>query len=326
MIDGVSVIVPTRGDSPRLRSALTSALGQSSTAEVVIGHDRRGTEPPLVAARFGSALVRVAEADGKGPAAARNAGLATARGRVIAFLDDDDLWLPGHLDAAIECLSRQPEASLVSSDAFFFEDVAPTARGETLPRFRPQRGSGPLTLRDLLLANEVLTPTVVLDRARLPFEPRFDERLRVMEDYDLWLRVAAERTIWFDARPLTLVRRRARSASRDLRRMAEDGLEVLGRALEPAAARRWLTEVEQRRRLGRLWHDLAYACLVEDDPAGARRALRESCARLPLYPKNYIYWLSSALPKPLRSGLFARGRKVLEQDPAPGGWGSESAS
>jgi hypothetical protein len=133
-----------------------------------------------------------------------------------------------------------------------------------------------------------------------------------MEDYDLWLRLARRRPLVFDPRPGVLVRRRTGSASRDWRKVAESSLLVLERALDGDLPEGTLSAPEKRRRLGRLWHELAYACLVEDDLPSARTALGESAVRLPLLAKNYIYFLSSILPGPARRAVFTRGRRVLE--------------
>jgi hypothetical protein len=92
--------------------------------------------------------------------------------------------------------------------------------------------------------------------------------------------------------------------------MAREGIEILARFRDGGIPPDTLSGEELRGRLGRLWHDLAYACLVEDDVPASRRALKESAARLPLELKNYIYFLVGALPSALRRRLFAHGRRL----------------
>ena len=87
--------------------------------------------------------------------------------------------------------------------------------------------------------------------------------------------------------------------------MAEGSLRVLRRFLGDGMAAAAITADERRVREGHLWHDLAYACLVEDDVDGARRATNESIRRLPLAPKNYAYWVACRLPGALRRALRA---------------------
>jgi glycosyltransferase involved in cell wall biosynthesis len=311
-----TVIIPTRGDSPFLRAALRSALRDDVDLELLLVHDRKPGVERLPEELGRDPRVAILESSATGPAATRNTGLEAARGKWIALLDDDDLWLPGHLEGAREMLSRYPDAVLVAGDAFLLEDDSPDGGAPLpddptgLPRFDPGIGEGPIGLRQMLLANRILTPTVVLVRERLEEEDRFSPRLSVMEDYDLWLRLARRHPLIFDPRPSTVVRKRGDSASRDLRKMAREGLEVVARFREGGMPPGSLSDVELRERLGRLWHDLAYACLIEDDAPAARRALRESAARLPFNLKNYIYFLVGALPSALRRRLFARGGRL----------------
>jgi glycosyltransferase involved in cell wall biosynthesis len=308
-----SVILPTRGDSAHLRAALASALAAGSHLEVLLIRDRGPGEPWAPTGPGSDPRVRCPPSDGGGPAAKRNAGLGEARGRYVAFLDDDDLWLPDHLERSRDVLERHPDVVLVACDAYILEDKTPDGSAEpppdpaSLPRFAAARPTGPLTLRDLLLANPILTPTVVLARQRLGTDERFRDDLQVMEDYDLWLRLARRHRLWFDSRPGAVVRRRPASASRDRRGMAEQSIRVLERQLEEGLPPGVLSAGEIRRRLGRLWHDLAYACLVDRDPRASRRAARRSAAHLPLLGKNYMYLLASLLPGRLRDALLAVG-------------------
>jgi glycosyltransferase involved in cell wall biosynthesis len=310
-----SVILPTRGDSPHLRAALASALAAASDGEILLIHDRRAGEPPLTSGRATDPRVRCCLADGEGPAAARNAGLERARGRFVAFLDDDDVWLTDHLEKSRDALERDPDALLVACDAYVFQDRTRDGSGvppdlAALPRFAPRGTTRSLTLRDLLLENPILTPTVVLVRDRLRPDDRFRGDLAVMEDYDLWLRLARRHRLLFDHRPGAVVRRRPWSASRDRRGMAEGSIRVLARQMAEGLPPGVLSSREARRRLGRLWHDLAYACLIDGDPRASRRAAARSAAHLPLLVKNYMYLLASLLPGTMRDALFAVGGRM----------------
>lgn len=311
-----SAVVPTRGDAPHLRVALDSVLSCVEPLEVLLVHDRRAGEPELPRHLFADPRVRPVAHPSTGVSDGRNAGIAAAAGRFVALLDDDDAWLPGHLERAASLFARHPSAVLVGADALIFDDdtddgSAPRpAATENLRRTSPGRPEGPVGLRDLLLANMFQSSAVVLDRERLAPDERFDPRIAHMEDYDLWLRLARRRTVVFDPRPGALIRKHARNASGNWRRMAAGSLEVLDRFLAEGVPEGTIDKSALDRRIGRLWHDLAYACLVEDDTATARLALDASSGLVPGFWKNGVYRVALGLPPPLRRLVFARGRRL----------------
>jgi glycosyltransferase involved in cell wall biosynthesis len=119
----LSVVIPTWNRARLVREAVESALAQGRGVEVVVVDDGStdGTADEL-GARFGSRikLLRLPRRGGVG--AARNAGVRQARGELLAFLDSDDLWLPGKLDAELRAFGRFPGAEAVVSDSIVFAD------------------------------------------------------------------------------------------------------------------------------------------------------------------------------------------------------------
>jgi glycosyltransferase involved in cell wall biosynthesis len=121
----VSVVLPTRNRPERLVRALRSVLAQSYTNLEVLIVDDASTVPVAEAVEgvaIGDSRVRQFRlATNSGAAAARNEAFAQARGGVIAFIDDDDLWKPDKLARQVDYLSRHPDVGIVTSD---FEIVA----------------------------------------------------------------------------------------------------------------------------------------------------------------------------------------------------------
>lgn len=97
-------MIPTRDRPPLLRRAVDSALAQIFTAiEVVVVDD--ASRPPVNLADADDRLRVVRLEAGRGPCAARNEGLRSARGRLITFLDDDDVMLPNMLELVVAAIS-----------------------------------------------------------------------------------------------------------------------------------------------------------------------------------------------------------------------------
>jgi len=306
-----SVIVPTRGDRPHLRHALASALAGDERVEVLLVHDRRPDEPALPSDLASDPRVRTLRSAAPGLPAARNTGLAAASGRWAAFLDDDDVFLPHHLARAAEALGQRPELTLFASQALLFHaatpdgSMPPPAETAGLRALWPDGSTGLVDRGRLLLQNPFAADSVVLALDRLGPDERFDETLASLEDHEMWLRLARHgHRLWFDERPGVLVRKRARSMSRDRRRMASCALDVLRREIEHGVAETEAAARAIRAREGRLWHDLAYACLVENDPRAARHALYRAIPRRPFAMKNYAYLALSVLPAPFRARLW----------------------
>jgi glycosyltransferase involved in cell wall biosynthesis len=118
----VSVIIPTYNRASYVTEAINSVLAQTYTDyEVIIVDDGSTDRTREVIAHFRD-LIRYIYQDNQGLAAARNTGIKAARGKWIAFLDSDDLWLPEKLTVQIEDLSRNPELHLHTTNATIYRE------------------------------------------------------------------------------------------------------------------------------------------------------------------------------------------------------------
>jgi glycosyltransferase involved in cell wall biosynthesis len=185
----VTVVIPTRDRVELLlRHGLRSALSQTGVAiEIVVVDDGSadGTAERVEALADPRILVVQREHPG-GASAARNAGIEVARGRWVAFLDDDDLWAPTRLARQLAASTGQPWAyssALVVDERLSAIDllVAPE----------------PEALAELLRHGSAVVggpSAVVVTRELLGLVGGFDESLPVAEDWDLWLRLARQAT------------------------------------------------------------------------------------------------------------------------------------
>lgn len=118
----LSVVIPTWNRAHLVCEAIESALSQRAGQVEVIVVDDGSTDDTadVLAQSFGSRIHLLRSQRRRGVGAARNAGARLASGQLVAFLDSDDLWLPGKLDAELRALERFPEAEAVVSDSLNF--------------------------------------------------------------------------------------------------------------------------------------------------------------------------------------------------------------
>lgn len=115
----LSVVIPTWNRAQLVCEAIESALSQRvGEVEVIVVDDGSTDDTAEVVGRnFGSYIHLLRLPRRRGAGAARNAGIRLATGKLIAFLDSDDLWLPGKLAAELCLWERFPEADAVVSDS-----------------------------------------------------------------------------------------------------------------------------------------------------------------------------------------------------------------
>lgn len=184
----VSVVVPTRDRPHFLREALESirALeGPEFDIEIVIGDNGNSPQNIALAEKYGALYVRAEQ--GTGASVARNAAIYAATGQYIAFLDDDDRWLPSHLRAHLELMDRRPEIDAVIGQVISCDHLMRPI-SEPWPATPP--GEGDELLRRMLSGYFPQIGSVVVRASALEHVGVFDEELIGGEDLDWLLRFA----------------------------------------------------------------------------------------------------------------------------------------
>jgi glycosyltransferase involved in cell wall biosynthesis len=120
----LSVVIPTWNRAGLVGDAVESALGQEGGDLEVIVVDDGSTDgtAEVIERRFGKSVKLLRMATRSGVGAARNEGVCQATGDLLAFLDSDDLWLPGKLKAELDVLERFPDLEAIVSDSRFIVD------------------------------------------------------------------------------------------------------------------------------------------------------------------------------------------------------------
>lgn len=178
----VSVLTPVRNGAAVLARAVRSVQAQTcSDWEMIIVDDGSEDDTRTRAAALAAADPRLrllCHATGQGAAAARNTGLAQARGRFIAFLDADDAWEPEKLTLQ---LSAMEATGAGLSYTGFRRISAATSRTVTVP--------DRVTRAELLRGNLICCSSAIYDRKLLGTVPMPGLKLR--QDYALWLTLLA---------------------------------------------------------------------------------------------------------------------------------------
>ena len=181
----VSVIIPTYNRGWCLEEALVSVFSQTyKKYELIVVDDGSTDDTQQRLSRYEGVTV-IAQAN-RGVSTARNRGIASSKGDLIAFLDSDDLWLPEKLSAQVVFFQANPDALVCQTQETWIRN------GRRIqPQNRHRKQSGFFFERSLGLC--LVSPSAVMMRKRL-FETvgLFDESLPACEDYDLWLRVGAD--------------------------------------------------------------------------------------------------------------------------------------
>ncbi|MEO6162676.1 MAG: glycosyltransferase family A protein [Candidatus Binatia bacterium] len=189
MVPTVSVIVPTYNRWPMVGAAVASVLAQRyRDFELIVVDDGSTDETSTELARVGSQL-RYFYQDRGGVSAARNLGVRQSRGRLIAFLDSDDLWQPDKLQVQVAFMATHPEVQICQTDEVWIRHGV-----RVNPKLKHRKPSGDIFERSLELC--LVSPSAaMMTRELFDRSGGFDESLPVCEDYDLWLRIARDHPV-----------------------------------------------------------------------------------------------------------------------------------
>ena len=187
----VSVIIPAYNAAGTIERALDSVRAQTGVGAEVIVIDDCSADNTIQVVKDAIqpdeniSLVRMPR--NGGASAARNAGIQKARGRYLAFLDADDVWLPGKLMKQVAAIEADPEVTVVTCNS-----QMTSASGVPLKEGHINRPpvSGVDAWKTLLVYNFLPTPTILTRTALVRELGGFDEALAVGEDLDLWIKLA----------------------------------------------------------------------------------------------------------------------------------------
>ena len=235
-----TVVIPAFNAGRTIGSSIRSVLQQTEQDFEIVVVDDGSTDDTSERARSFATdpRIRVIDQPNGGPSAARNAGLASARGFYLSMLDADDLWLPEYLEVMGAALDSDRDAAFAYTDAWVLDDETMRIRRASAMSYqRP-----PKTLPDarafflLLLDRNFVYTSVTVRRSVIDEVGGYDEDLSTGEDWDLWLRIVGRGMRAVRAPGLLAIHRNHPSSlANDTRKMTRNICEVYRRFAEDPA-------------------------------------------------------------------------------------------
>lgn len=181
----ISIIIPAYNRRTLLEKTLAGVFAQTCEDFEVIVVDDGSTDDTLEYLRSRPVITISLPHSGK-PAVARNSGNAYAKGEFVAFLDSDDVWETAALEELSAALASAPDAG------FAFCDYTPAPTLSHAGRRRTEDGIPIDVFESLLVTDFIATGSVLIRREAVEAVGQFDTRLWIADDWDYWLRLAAQ--------------------------------------------------------------------------------------------------------------------------------------
>jgi glycosyltransferase involved in cell wall biosynthesis len=276
----VSVVIPVYNGEKYLAATVESALGQvGQEVEVIVVDDGSTDGTPSVLDRLRD-RVRGVRQPNQGVAAARNTGIGMARGKYVAFLDADDVWLAEKLKRQRAYFDQNPRLGAVGA-GYYVTDEKLAILSQYVPSVCHASSMLLGESNGGLFSSTLLVPTAVLEQVG-----GFDVNLSTSADWDFVTRVAMQFEVAAVPEPLVLYRLHGANMHRNVRRTERDVRLILGKAFSLPAAdkvgrlRRRAYSNHYRILAGSYWH-------AED----GLNALRCGALSLAWHPWNALYFL-----------------------------------
>lgn len=291
----VSVVIPFYNRAEWLKPAVESVLTQTFSDFEVIVVDDGSEEDSGFLEWAGDLRVRYVRQEHRGAAAARNRGIQLARGKYIAFLDADDVFLPEKLQVQVSQMEARPDIPL-SHTSYWRMD----AKGNDLEVIRSGTFGGKV-YPGIVTQCPIATPTVMVRRDALARQGlAFEESVRIGEDAILWIEVARRHEILGIDRTLSKVRLHGRNAYSDPEAQYRGGIEILRHAFRKDAG---LGFSFRRRALAGAYLSAGQLFLRQRRRREGLRCVARGAAYWPFDRGNLFILLRLVLPQRIRTAL-----------------------
>jgi glycosyltransferase involved in cell wall biosynthesis len=307
----VSAVVATYNRAHIVGRAIESIIQQTyKNVEIIIVDDGSTDDTLQKLAEFGERITVISQKNA-GPAAARNRGIKQSSGKIVTFLDSDDIWLPAFIERHVNLLQSAGETvpcSLANSWLHFSDGQRRTSFDVALLRV-PDAESIWLNVADVLASRFLMfTQMVAVRRSALERSGGFDKNLWSLEDYDLALKLSFEGPWGLIREPLVVWHQGSsdslsKKAYEDQIKLKQNMITVRTRALARLRDAQQLTSTQKilNRELQFAHLDLRVAQMEQQGMWFSQRIARLLCmaqrARMSAYRRSP--WFPKVAVKPL---------------------------
>lgn len=190
----VSAIITTHNRCDLLRCAIESVMSQSyKDIECIVVDDASTDNTRQLCKQYNLKYVYISPEESRGGNYARNLGVKNSSGDYVAFLDDDDEWLPTKIEEQIK-LAKEMDSSLVFCLRYYKDFINNKYIGVRKERNRKPSGN----LKNLIFRHYITNTSCILaKKSAIEKIGGFDENLRKWQEYDLMIRMAEITDIYF---------------------------------------------------------------------------------------------------------------------------------
>jgi len=246
----VSVIIPFYNHLHWLKEAIESVLNQNyNDYEIVLINDGSSEDISLITPFLDNQNISYYSQTNRGPSSARNNGIRISKGKYLAFLDSDDLFLQDKLLLQVKILDECPEVVLCHTSYQRMDE-----QGQALEIIHSGKFSGSV-YPHIYDSCPIATPTVMVRKMTLQNTNCFNEGVRIGEDVLLWAEIANHGLVYGIDLPLAFIRMHGQNAATDYRTQIIGDNNIINYGILKAHNISWS---QRRRILSNKYHNLAY--------------------------------------------------------------------
>jgi glycosyltransferase involved in cell wall biosynthesis len=272
----VSVVTATFNMGNYLSETVRSVLSQSyqNFEMIVVDDGSQDNTQEVMKSFLNDPKIRYVRLDrNRGQTAAKNRGLAEAKGRYVGFVDADNLWKPFKLEHQLPLFKNSERIGVVYSDAEYIDE-----NGKILPYKKRNYHEGLIT-NELLLSNFVNFNSALVRRECIQEVGGFDENLSMGIDWDLWLRISTRYEFAFLPEQTYSYRLWANQMSHQKKKRFQNAMKILDKFEQKYSGFVALKTLQEARAL--VYRDLALACADIEENKNAYRYIARAIKEMP---------------------------------------------